>query len=94
MDSGYLFLKMHLISLMPLKSKIEIIQLQEQGIGVPLFKAVTSYIPLATKFITFRRYVPTNLHPFDIDKDYYDYCIVKRKLHVGYDSYIFEFTLI
>lgn len=70
----------------------EIIQLQEQGIGVPLFKAVTSYIPLATKFITFRRYVPTNLHPFDIDKDYYDYCIVKRKLHVGYDSYIFEFT--
>ena len=45
MDSGYLFLKMHLISLMPLKSKIEIIQLQEQGIGVPLFKAVTSYIP-------------------------------------------------
>lgn len=70
----------------------EIIQLQEQGIGVPLFKAITSYIPLATKFITFRRYVPTNLHPFDIDKDYYDYCIVKRKLHVGYDSYIFEFT--
>ena len=69
----------------------EIIDLQEQGFGVPILKAITPNIPFTNKFLTFRRYVPTNLHPFDIDKDYYEYCTVKKTIHVGYDAFIFEF---
>ncbi|CAI5759423.1 unnamed protein product [Candida verbasci] len=70
----------------------EVIELQTAGIGVPIFKAITPLIPLTTKFLTFRRYVPTNLHPFDIEKDYYNFCTVKKKLHVGYDSFLFDFV--
>lgn len=69
----------------------EIVDLQEQGFGIPIFKAITPNTPLSTKFLTFRRYIPTNLHPFDVDKDYYDYCTVKKSIHVGYDTFTFEF---
>ncbi|EMG48437.1 hypothetical protein SBY92_003337 [Candida maltosa Xu316] len=70
----------------------EVVELQEQGFGVPLFKAVTSFISVSGRFITFRRYTPTNLHPFDVDRDYYDYCVVTKSVHLSYDTYTFKFT--
>ena len=83
---------MQLINFQCSKNKTpEIIDLQEQGFGVPILKAITPNVPFTNKFLTFRRYVPTNLHPFDIDKDYYEYCVVKKSIHVGYDTFIFEF---
>ncbi|RCK59072.1 hypothetical protein Cantr_07390 [Candida viswanathii] len=69
----------------------DVISLQEQGFGVPVFKAITNSVPFLSKYITFRKYTPTNLRPFDVDRDYFEFCVVRRYAHVGYDTYVFEF---
>jgi hypothetical protein len=75
------------------KRSHEITQLQKQGYGVPLFKVTSSYVPFSKKFLTFRKYAPRKgVHSFDENKDYYDYCTVIKTTHIGYDSYIFEFS--
>ncbi|EER35556.1 predicted protein [Candida tropicalis MYA-3404] len=70
----------------------ENLALQQQGYGVPLFKVVRSFVPFSKKFLTFRRYIPSNLHAFEENSDMYDYCSVAKTSHLGYDSYIFEFV--
>lgn len=73
-------------------SNMHIIDLQRQGIGIPLFKAIDPLNPVTTKFLTFRKYVPNQTGRFDIDKDFYVYCQVRKKYHIGYNSYVFDFT--
>ncbi|KAI5963874.1 hypothetical protein KGF57_001204 [Candida theae] len=71
---------------------MHVVDLQRKGIGIPLFKAVNHINPVTTKFLTFRRYVPNQTGKFDIDKDFYIYCQVRKKYHVGYNTYVFDFT--
>ncbi|KAI5965620.1 uncharacterized protein KGF55_000982 [Candida pseudojiufengensis] len=69
-----------------------IIDLQRQGIGIPLLKAIVPLNPATTKFLTFRRYYPNLDGPFDVDKNYYDFCVVRKHYHIGYNSYVFNFV--
>ncbi|CAK9441274.1 uncharacterized protein LODBEIA_P51430 [Lodderomyces beijingensis] len=75
------------------KSSNEHVQdLQNQGIGIPLFKVVNPVFPINSRFLTFRKYTPNAIGgPFDVDRDFHEYCVVKKRYHIGYDSYIFEF---
>lgn len=71
--------------------------IQQQGVGIPLFKVINTFFSIGTTFLTFRKYCPPPLDSqgvpqrFDPKRDYHEFCIVKKRFHVGYDSYIFEF---
>lgn len=69
----------------------EVIDLQQQGFGVPIFKVEAILLSFHDKFLNFKRYLPTSSHPFNHKKDYYDFCLVKKFIHMNYDSYVFEF---
>lgn len=68
------------------------VKLQQQGYGIPLFKVDTPFISFNKKFLTFRKYIPTCDNPFNEKCDFYDYCLVTKTSHSGYDTYNFEFT--
>ncbi|KAG7666005.1 uncharacterized protein J8A68_000435 [[Candida] subhashii] len=69
----------------------EVKDLQAQGYGIPLLKGICPLNPFTTKFLTFKRYLPTADHPFDVEKDHYEFCVVNVNQHFGYKTFIFHF---
>ncbi|KAI5970565.1 hypothetical protein CANMA_000384 [Candida margitis] len=43
-------------------------------------------------FLIFRKYAPKEHGSFNIDKDYFTYCEVRKKYHMGYNTLVFDFT--
>ncbi|KAI5955253.1 hypothetical protein KGF54_001814 [Candida jiufengensis] len=70
------------------KNDPQVIKLQQQGIGIPLFKVEVSSNPLSSKYLIIKRHLPDPQTSFDIDKNYYDYCIVKKFSQTGYTSFV------
>lgn len=72
------------------KSNEITIPLQSEGVGIPLFK-VQAHCWFG--FLTFYKCFPSvDKSAFDIAKDKFEFCKVKKHTHVGYDSFVFEFT--
>ncbi|KAG7666003.1 uncharacterized protein J8A68_000433 [[Candida] subhashii] len=63
-----------------------------QGLGIPMFRVTGSLGAINMKPLTFKKYVPDNERPFNVHKDYKTFCVVKKKVHIGYNSYVFRFT--
>ncbi|KAI5955250.1 hypothetical protein KGF54_001811 [Candida jiufengensis] len=74
------------------KNDANVMDLQRQGIGIPLLKIVLPLNPMSSKFMTIERFLPSSQGAFDADVNNYDYCVVKKYSHMGYNTYIFEFT--
>lgn len=66
-------------------------KLMQQGFCIPIFNVVAPYMSNDGPFLSFKRYVPTMNHEFDIDKDYFEFCTVKQKRYVDYITYTFKF---
>lgn len=70
---------------------------QNHGLAMPIFRVKTHHIPsdvMEQKFITVKQALSNpenNLRLFDEKKDIHDYCVVKRRIHVSYSTYKFEF---
>lgn len=70
------------------------IKFQQHGFGVPLFKLTSRKEGTFPHYyyLSFKRYVPTNVWPFDENKDFYEFCKVSKTTHIGYTCFVFEFT--
>ena len=72
-------------------SNEHILDLQRNGIGMPLLKTDLPFSPFSSKFLTFSKYVPNREGRFDDSKDFHVYCDVRKFIHRGYNTYVFNF---
>ena len=72
-------------------SNEHILELQRNGIGMPLLKTDLPFSPFSSKFLTFSKYIPNKDGRFDDSKDFHVYCDVRRSIHRGYNTYVFNF---
>ncbi|KAG5418096.1 hypothetical protein I9W82_004425 [Candida metapsilosis] len=73
-------------------SNEHVLDLQRNGIGIPLLKAETPFNPYTPKYLTFSRNVPNDEGSFDSDKAMSVFCQVRKFSFRGYDTFIFDFT--
>ncbi|KAK6869075.1 hypothetical protein K6H11_003852 [Candida tropicalis] len=69
----------------------EVTYMQQQGFAIPLFKVIAPLHNHADPVLTFKKFTPTNNHPFDADKDFYNYCTVSQIRYSAYTTHILKF---
>lgn len=72
-------------------SSDEVTYIQQQGYGIPLFKIKADLLSSSNPMMVFKKYSPTDHHPFDSDKDYFEYCTVQKICYSAYTTYILKF---
>ncbi|KAI5965618.1 uncharacterized protein KGF55_000980 [Candida pseudojiufengensis] len=74
---------------------LKVMKLQNKGIGVPLFQIKPSSNLMSSKYLTFYKHLSYPLSTnfkFDVKNKYFNYCTVEKSDHLGYTSYVFNFT--